>query len=341
MGLQKVAFNFMVERGGKLAKSLLCSKPQNAVTKTIGLKYAPELKIDMWQLSSDYSLCPKFLDKLRNIQVLGKDRLEQITQKIFNQMGYKSPIKIKLEDLADKSAGVSFHSGEIRVSKKLLDLSNEELIAMIRHELDHVDKYAKTIKNEGLENVINAFGFKHMSRDAKNFWQKLADESNTEGFDSAKYLQAIKDYKSPDHLEPKTFFQGLMGMHMYVTNPLEESAYRIQKQVAKYYNIENLTAYEVYSNRVKKIKDILLKHSANKDITIPKGFEGVNSFDELYCYARVLQEKNGVEILKDKNMGKVIEILQKECSCNTEASVLDQVYNWLVNEKFNLSDIIS
>lgn len=27
MGLQKVAFNFMVERGGKLAKSLLCSKP--------------------------------------------------------------------------------------------------------------------------------------------------------------------------------------------------------------------------------------------------------------------------------------------------------------------------
>ena len=27
MGLQKIAFNFMVERGGKLAKSLLCSKP--------------------------------------------------------------------------------------------------------------------------------------------------------------------------------------------------------------------------------------------------------------------------------------------------------------------------
>ena len=27
MGLQKVAFNFMVERGGKLAKSLICSKP--------------------------------------------------------------------------------------------------------------------------------------------------------------------------------------------------------------------------------------------------------------------------------------------------------------------------
>ena len=36
MGLQKVAFNFMVERGGKLAKSLLCTKSQKTVTKTIG-----------------------------------------------------------------------------------------------------------------------------------------------------------------------------------------------------------------------------------------------------------------------------------------------------------------
>ena len=41
MGLQKVAFNFMVERGGKLAKSLLCTKPQKAVTSIKGLKYKP------------------------------------------------------------------------------------------------------------------------------------------------------------------------------------------------------------------------------------------------------------------------------------------------------------
>lgn len=41
MGLQKVAFNFMVERGGKLAKSLLCTKPQKAVTSIQGLKYKP------------------------------------------------------------------------------------------------------------------------------------------------------------------------------------------------------------------------------------------------------------------------------------------------------------
>lgn len=41
MGLQKVAFNFMVERGGKLSKSLLCSKPVSEP-----LKYAPQIEKD-------------------------------------------------------------------------------------------------------------------------------------------------------------------------------------------------------------------------------------------------------------------------------------------------------
>lgn len=46
MRLEKLAFNFMVERGGKLAKSFLCTKPQKTVTNTIGLKFNPELKAD-------------------------------------------------------------------------------------------------------------------------------------------------------------------------------------------------------------------------------------------------------------------------------------------------------
>lgn len=51
MGLQKVAFNFMVERGGKLAKRLLCTKPQKAITNIRGLKYAPVLEKDTVQFA--------------------------------------------------------------------------------------------------------------------------------------------------------------------------------------------------------------------------------------------------------------------------------------------------
>lgn len=49
MVLHKVAFNFMVERGGKLAKSLLCTQPQKAVANIKGLKYAPALEKDTVQ----------------------------------------------------------------------------------------------------------------------------------------------------------------------------------------------------------------------------------------------------------------------------------------------------
>ena len=44
MGLQKVAFNFMVERGEKLVKSLLCSKPAPKPINLKDLKYLPALK---------------------------------------------------------------------------------------------------------------------------------------------------------------------------------------------------------------------------------------------------------------------------------------------------------
>ena len=141
-------------------------------------------------------------------------------------------------------------------------------------------------------------------------------------------------------MTPKTLFQKFLGLHVYCTNPLEESAYKIQKQVAGYYNIKDLTVYDVCAERVGKIKDILLKFSQNKDVTIPKGFKGANSFDELYCYARVLQEKDGLQILKNKNMPKVVEILQKKASNAEDVLFLDQVYSWLKNEKFNLTDII-
>ena len=48
MGLAKIALNFMVERGGKLAKSLLCTKPPKMPINIKGLKYTP-IKTDSFQ----------------------------------------------------------------------------------------------------------------------------------------------------------------------------------------------------------------------------------------------------------------------------------------------------
>ena len=51
MGLQKIAFNFMVEHGGKIAKNLLCTKPQKVILSIKGLKYTPALEKDTVQFA--------------------------------------------------------------------------------------------------------------------------------------------------------------------------------------------------------------------------------------------------------------------------------------------------
>ena len=50
MGLQNQALNFLVEHGGNLSKSLLCTKPQNS-RNFRGIKYAKELDKDIVQFT--------------------------------------------------------------------------------------------------------------------------------------------------------------------------------------------------------------------------------------------------------------------------------------------------
>ena len=51
MAISNMNFNFIVKSGDKLAKSILCSKPQNTFN-TKGLKLAPAHKKDTVQFTS-------------------------------------------------------------------------------------------------------------------------------------------------------------------------------------------------------------------------------------------------------------------------------------------------
>ena len=101
MGLQKVAFNFMVERGGKLAKSLLCTKPQkttpgiikyNALTKDCAtftqtkLPKADELlNIKQFQTES-----PKFIkDNFFDCEVINCVRYDRKNKLIRMNAGFE------------------------------------------------------------------------------------------------------------------------------------------------------------------------------------------------------------------------------------------------------------
>ena len=91
MGLQKVALNFMVERGGKLAKSLLCTKPQN-ITNIQGLKYAP-LKIDVVDLKKNIKKSATIDNNIKNA-IYGAESKNQIIKFVEDFISDKKSIDL-------------------------------------------------------------------------------------------------------------------------------------------------------------------------------------------------------------------------------------------------------
>ena len=92
MGIQKVAFNFMVERGGKLAKSLLCSKPQK-ITEFKNLKYI-RTEIDTFKTSNP------LLDFYKN----HKQELKTLVTDEKGNFIYKNADQTKLVEISRKEA---------------------------------------------------------------------------------------------------------------------------------------------------------------------------------------------------------------------------------------------
>lgn len=88
MGIQKLAFNFMVERGGSLAKSLLRTKPQKAINNIKGFKLAP-------QVSSDSI---KIEQKLPEFAQENREYLEEEFSKLFYHIQHPTGVRRTLRN---------------------------------------------------------------------------------------------------------------------------------------------------------------------------------------------------------------------------------------------------
>lgn len=88
MGLQKVAFNFIVERGGKLAKSLLCSKPIQKPINFKGLKYATQIQTDSIKIER----------KLSDFAQENREFLEEEFTRLFSRIQYPVGVKRTLRN---------------------------------------------------------------------------------------------------------------------------------------------------------------------------------------------------------------------------------------------------
>ena len=348
MGIEKLGVNIGKEiiawtrTGGK---SLLATRPVKVNIQ--GLKYTP-LTQDVCQFSYDRTLCPKFLESFRSIGIKPfKEDVSYIQKEMLKGMGYKSSLNVEY-DLYNRlepysNGAIDFFRATFLLPKNFekSNISCEEMIALIRHEVDHIDKFAKMIKAEGLEEVLRVKGKTTMPESSKKAWLHLAEEANIEGFDSKKYLEAFKEYGAQKKLVGcRNMKEQCFIMNMYCTNPFEESAFKVEKQVGKYYQLDQPTTYDIYGERITKIKKQMIKNALNSEISLSKGFDWNRTFDDLYLYAKVLLNKEGVQVLKNKDFAKIKDFATYSPTEKELCVVMDKIYDWLKAEKFNLDEII-
>ena len=128
MGLQKVAFNFMVERGGKLAKSLLCSKHIQKPINFEGLKYVFPLEKDVARSKPIYDTFRKgselTFDDIYKVIKFGNGRIKFIPK--IQQVNGKNIIPLEMpEYLYHITSEANFR--KIQSSNKLIRSVNEQL----------------------------------------------------------------------------------------------------------------------------------------------------------------------------------------------------------------------
>ncbi len=363
VNLAKRTANF-VKTCGK--ESILATKPQALKGLQIeGLRLTAPIRTDVCTFAKDSSLAPELLDDLLKIKGSQAEKVGQIKDRFLRAMGYKNPELVKLGNkVGNGSLAFDFMSGCLSVRQTEFPI--ETLVAFVRHELDHLDKFAKLVKAEGVDTAEIALKtgiFKYVSKIDKSFdrdfWLKMSKDADITNFNTKKYIEALENYRYDvtNGAQSTSAYHLYNGWHSYCANELEKSAYAIQKKVLKIYGVDDTTAYDFYGESFGRIKKLLMKLNENRNVYEPKGFLGNTTFDELYCYSIARTEPLGVEHLKyvrevlnskvprnPKKLQQVVEdvnAIEQRCSAdmNRSLKVFDTVYNWLKEEKFTLNDI--
>ena len=338
---------------------LNAAKSNNFLESFTGLKLKQPLQQDVCSFSKDASLNPKILDELLKVKGTQIEKVTQIKDSFLRVLGYKHPELVKVVKSQDHNEmSISFINGSLSVKEK--PFSPQKLVASVRHEVDHIDKFAKMIKAEGLNVVKNAFktgvitsGVNPESYIINDwFWLMMSKDANIKGFDAKKYLKAFEDYCYEVNKPASNYYEAYCRWHKYAINEIEKSAYSCEKKVLKYYGEDDFVTTDLVGERFGKIKTLIEKYESENAL---KNYTGSMAFNELYDCAVAMTDSTGVKVLKyfkdsingkvpyDKDklnsISEVIKNLHQKNTQRQQAECLDKVYNWLLDKKFTINDI--
>ena len=261
MGLEKIGMTLAQKTASwvKTASktSVLQTKPINP-TQLQGLRFANNLTCDTVQLSNTSYLSESFVKSLT--QIKGKDRVEtysKIKDAILKKMGYTNSELIKVES-ASGFQSISIGAGWDEVTGKIIigDIAKntniENGIAMMYHEIDHMDKFVKLYKSLG-EGKFQRLVSKRNPEATLNLdiYREMSKNADIMGFNAGKYSKAYLEY--PEKMK------GYSDMYKYLNNPLEVEAFTVQSKIQKILGLSELTTRDSFPKNYKAMLDSLAK----------------------------------------------------------------------------------
>lgn len=359
----------LIERTAKFARtcgkeSILATKPQNlAHINFASLKPLKPLNADVCTFTKDPTLAPELLDDLLKVKGTQTEQVMQIKDRFLKAMGYK-PELVREGHFQGSTIDMSVDFFDGRLSpptNKQFRLTR--LIPAVRHELDHLDKAAKIVKSEGMEafeaainEAIAKSGIRAGKAFDRDFWLKFSEDADITGFDSKKYLEAVRNYR----------FDATMGTgltsgydmynkwHAYCLNDLEKSAFAYQKKLLRYYGEDDTVLPDNFGENFRKIKDIMDKYIAENKIKPIEHFSEPGTFDILSDISIGISDPGGrkalkyfqdlqsgrVEANKEKllEMVKILKDIAAKLTAQEQKAYLDRIYDWLKEGKFTIHD---
>jgi len=251
---------------------------------------------------------PYVAQQLQGLEGTLDEKLVIAKNIILKDMGLPSDlVECVDQDLGGKGyAAYSAPLGNVIFDKKFCqkpdtEFSDDAVICILRHELDHMEVFTKLYKKLGgkefekLIMVLYGNSPDNMPKVNHEFYKEMSKNVNIDGFEAEKYINAIKNYYMANEWESK--YKNFTDIAKNFDNALEDSARDKQLELE---NLMGVTTLKDFYSMIDETK-MLISEIKAKGITEEPAIQ--EKFDNLFGQAL---KSTGLED-KTQNWGKIIK----------------------------------
>lgn len=235
-------------------------------------------------------------------------------------------------------AQTSLAEGKIYYDKAFCQNSNSQfsdnaVLCILRHELDHLvvaAKLYKTLGGEQFEKLMQTDALKkimppEMQKVNHEIYQKLIQHVDTNGFNPEKYVYALENYnKNVDNtgIEVSNYrkFNAIINNF---DNEMENSARAAQYELEQNMCVTTLKDFYSMIDGTKEMQKLLNDYKNNNPKYADKNDFTEVVFNSLY---KTSMKELGLEDLPE-NWGKIVKNAEKYLSNQNKDGIIDEAYN--------------